>query len=251
LKKEIDVVFREEHVVQSFAIDMRGRIFPHFLFTYMMNSAWNAVKHSSYHYRVLRDKGQFWALSKFAMDIDSFPGWNDRIVVETWGTGIDRYLAFREFCIFSAGGDKMAVGNSSWLVLDRERYRPQRLEPLVNEFNFKSDRGLVSHKLEKIQPLKKAQPLLAVPVKYSDIDVNQHVTAARYLQWILDSYAPQFYQTRKLSAVEINFIAEAKMGDDIVVKTETDDVPQGKRTHNVTRQQDDKELCRARLRWTS
>ena len=251
MKKEVEAVYRDKQVVQSYAIDMKGRIFPYFLFTYMMNGAWNAVKHSSFDYKTLQMRGQFWALSKFFMEIDEFPGWDDTIEVETWGTCIDRFIAFREFCILSEKKEKLATGISSWLILDRETNRPQRLEPVEDEFNFIPDRGILSHKLEKIESLNNPKPLLAIPVKYSDIDVNQHVTAARYLQWMLDGYAPEFHQTRKLRSLEINFLAEAKMADEIIVMTETAAQPLDSSLHSIVRQQDNKELCRALLFWAT
>ena len=81
---------------------------------------------------------------------------------------------------------------------------------------------------------------------YSDIDVNQHVTATKYLQWVTDSHDTAFLQAMQPVSLEISFLAEAVIGDQVTVYREERD---GHELSSVKRAADAKELCRARLAW--
>ena len=49
-------VWKEQRLVESFETDMKGRLKPHMLFAYLLNSAWKHAKESPFSYRVLSDQ---------------------------------------------------------------------------------------------------------------------------------------------------------------------------------------------------
>jgi len=244
--KRVEPVWKEKHVVHSYEVDVRGRAKPHVLFRYMLNSAWNHALSSEFSYEKLSNRGHFWALARFLMICNQFPQWNDQVVVETWGKDTDRFYALRDFIIHSTEGEKLVVATSSWLILNTETYRPQKLDRLREYFPFQFGRHELDVKLDKIHALVREQERSRYVVHFTDIDVNKHVNASKYMQWMLDGYSVEILEKKALKSFDLNFIAEAKIDDEIIVSVES------AKKHDlcsVRRVTDSKELCRARLEW--
>jgi acyl-ACP thioesterase len=244
--KQVQSVCEESHVIHSYEVDVHGRALPHVLFSYMLNSAWNHVFETEFNYENLAERGQFWALARFFLLFFRRPQWNEEIVVATWGKDIDRLYALRDFSIHSHHGEKLASATSSWLILDAATYRPQKLTRLREHFPFQWGMHELDMKLGKVSPLENEEEASRFTVHFSDIDVNRHVNAARYMQWMLDSCPFSVQERRDLKSCELNFIAEAKPGDEITVL-----VGSGSNADrcSVRRVSDNRELCRSELVW--
>jgi acyl-ACP thioesterase len=242
----VPLVWKEQRVVESYEIDMFGLLRPHVFFGFLLNSAWGHTRGTMYDYRALSDRNQIWVLAKLQMEIRRPPRWGEQISIETWSKGTDRFYALRDFIIWSPEGDKMASATTAWMVLDKDSYRPQKLERMKDDFPSEPGRIEMETSLKKVQELEGGTDRARFEVHFSDIDVNNHVTATKYLQWILDSYPLEQHMKKRLKTLEISFVAEAVMGDQVTVQMES--LPD----HDllaVRRGTDAKDLCRAAIGW--
>ncbi len=89
------------------------------------------------------------------------------------------------------------------------------------------------------------------PVRYSDIDLYRHVNNARYIQWIMDGYSLEMHTDFEPGVFEINFVSEAKMGDEVVIQTESLESSSSEPSflHCIRRKEDGREICLARVVW--
>jgi len=114
------------------------------------------------------------------------------------------------------------------------------------DFPWQIDKSELETGLKRIPESTGAQERKHYAVQYSDLDANDHVNAARYLQWIMDSYPRDVQEQRQLSAVEMSFLAEATVDDEIAVLFKEED---GRDVAAVRRLKDNKDVCRAVVRW--
>jgi acyl-ACP thioesterase len=84
-------------------------------------------------------------------------------------------------------------------------------------------------------------------VRYSDVDINQHVNSARYIGWLLDSYPREFYQNHALRSLEVNYLAETRWPDSVSIRSQT--LSNDKIAHSIVKSSG-QEVCRAELEWT-
>jgi len=194
--------------------------------------------------RVVRNL--MWVLSKLQLRVEKLPRWGERIAIETWGKRIERFYALRDFVVSTPDGERLASATSAWMILDRDTYRPQRLETLMKDFPWRPDSSVVETSLRKVDEPGSDVSSCGYRVCFSDIDVNAHVTAARYLQWMLDSYPVTALTGKELKAAEISFLAEAVLGDEVIASLES---RPGHDLCRMRRAGDDQELCRARIEW--
>ena len=98
----------------------------------------------------------------------------------------------------------------------------------------------------KVQEPATGEGNASFQASFTDIDVNKHVAASRYLQCVLDSYPSDTLLEREPGSIEISFLAEAALGDHVTVGIESRD---GHDLCGVRRTGDGKELCRVKTGW--
>jgi medium-chain acyl-[acyl-carrier-protein] hydrolase len=242
----VPAVWEEQRIVESFEVDMRGRLKPPVLFAWLLNSAWNHARELDFGFQAFSARGLLWVLSKLQLSFGTMPSWDERVMIETWGKGIEKLYALRDFAVRSPGGEKICTGTSAWLILHAGTHRPQKPDVLMKDFSWSPERSELDTSLTKLPELSHAAHVGEFLVTYSDIDVNSHVTSARYLQWMLDSFPPEVLTGQELATVEISFLSEAVLGDHVTVSRE-----EGGDANlcSIRRTGDGKELCRARIGW--
>ena len=243
-------VWKDKYLVRSYEVDVNGRVRFPVIFNYLLNSTWNHAEGTEFSYTNMLTRGEVWALSRFMFRINRYPKWNDEIIVETWGKGSDRFFALRDYIIHSEKDGKLAAATSYWLILNKNTYRPQKLDFLLEQFPFQFGRHELEIELEKLHRPTSPEMGSADTVRFGDLDVNKHVGAARYTQWLMDGFPIDLVEKKDITSFEINFISEAKVGD--AISTLIENVEQSPLTFlaSVARKIDNKELCTARVVFT-
>ena len=54
-------------------------------------------------------------------------------------------------------------------------------------------------------------------VKYSDIDMNNHVNSMKYIQWVIDTLPIEKIK-KGIKKIDINYIKEALYGDELLIQ---------------------------------
>lgn len=208
-------IFTSTYLLHSYEVGMNAKALPQSLFNFLLNSAWLHANTSSYSYEKLKEKNQFWVLSRFKAFFNDLPEWGEEITLDTWGKGTDRLFALRDYAAYRQNGDKFIAATSAWLVVDKESKRPQRLNELERSFNARTDIFGIDEKLDKIPQVDYNPVGESYKIHYSDIDVNKHLTSAKYLQLMFDSFDPEIILSKQLKSLELNFLSEAHLNETI------------------------------------
>ncbi len=231
---------------RSFYINRYGKLSTSFLFYQMQDLAWEHAQILGLGYEHLKKEEQFWVLSRLWLKITRRPVWGEPFTLETWSRGTDGFFAYRDYTFTDRRGHIIIQATSSWLVLD---VRTKRIVRLKDFKNFPAyGESIFGENARRIRsPKSNADPDFT-PVRFNEIDINQHFTTGRYLERIIDSYDFVFHDTHELTELEINLSREGLPGDLLSVKKEYVDT----NSHfcSVVRHTDAAELARARLEWT-
>ncbi len=227
--------------VNSYHSDKNGKLSLSSLFHFLQECAWDNARLNDFGYEFLKSENAFWVLSRMLVQIDEYPKWKDEIEIKTWPKGSDGFFALRDFEIYK-NGNVIGRATSSWLILDMNTHRPQKLD----RFNFIHENFLqenaIDIKLGKINTGSELKCLEKRKVYYSDLDVNQHVNNATYVRWVLDSHFSD-ENGDFISEVEINFISELMLNDQFqVFKSENN-----QDLMYYLKNLEDKEICKIRL----
>ncbi len=161
----------------------------------------------------LAEKGQAWILSRISVVVERRPKFREQITVRTWPRGCEKLFARRDYDILDADGSILARGRSGWLVLDIEKRRPLRPQPVVEP--LPKNEGLDA--LDETANPATREGLLPAGTRipcYSDIDYNGHVNNARYVQWIQDITDADRLIRADGMRLDLSYLSETKLGEE-------------------------------------
>ncbi len=185
-----------------------------------------------------------WVLSRLRVRMQTYPKWRDEVRIVTWPCGVERLFALRDFEMFDAGGRKLGVATSAWLLLNIEKRRPARMLETVKDFAVTDrPRALDGELGERLSAPLSAGTERSFRVRSSDLDVNRHVNNVNYIEWAVET-VPAGAGT--LADLQVEFLAESVGGDDVVSRCAgAGPVFQ----HELTRASDGRTLALARTEW--
>ncbi len=195
----------------------------------------------------LMARGLTWVLVRQRIENPVPIALGDTIEIETWPSGIDRLAAVREFAV-RRGGEEVARATTHWFVLDVATRKPVRpAEVLDPRFPREKRPTAVPLSTGKLPDLRAWDSQKRFHVRYSDIDVNLHVTNTSYVAWAAEAVPRDVWQSSRLASVEVQFIAETHHGAAILSRLAA--AGEGAFSHAIVREEDGKELARLATRW--
>ena len=242
--------WEDEYSISFHEVDTKNEVFLPTLWNFMQETAWHHADHLKLGYSDLTDQGYFWVLSRLSIQMKAYPRWGDKIKVKTWLAGTSRLFALRHFSIGDSKSKIVGTAKSAWLVLDMKNHKPQKIGPVFKHIQHLLDPLPLAEEPEKIPGPVHSETRRSYRVCYSDIDMHHHVNNRKYIEWVLDSYPFEMNQTHQIYTFEINFLGESSWGDTVSIQTETLKESPPAFLHNMMREGDGRELCRARTEWT-
>jgi acyl-ACP thioesterase len=76
-------------------------------------------------------------------------------------------------------------------------------------------------KPSRVKMTDQAELMRVVPVAYSDIDMNGHVNSIKYIEHALDLWDMAWYQQHRLRRLDIAYVSESHLGDELCLYVET------------------------------
>lgn len=191
----------------------------------LQESAGRQLEEVGLEYSVLRKTyGMVFLLVSAAVHIRRLPVYGETVEAETWLSGIKGARFVRGLRLHVGGQICVEVG-SHWVLVDPDSHRilrPSRFQSLMPAKPGaplpvaveKQHPGLLfgEHALKDsvLQEEKRK-------VRYSDLDSNEHVNNAVYLDMLCDCF-PGGFAGYAFSSIQIDFLREAKHNESIVIR---------------------------------
>lgn len=204
--------------VGSFQVHPDGNISLASLADFLQEIAWRHADSADFG-RNLMESNQMWVLSRLDIRVEKSPTWGEKIQAFTAGRGADKLFAFREFLVLNLNGDVLVKAMSSWLLLHTETKRPLRPEVVLPAHLFDPTQK-PDWQPEKIRIHGEEIYRETLKVRYSDLDLNNHVNNTSYILWVENILRENNFPTNE---VLINYQAECLLGDEVnLILWETD-----------------------------
>jgi acyl-ACP thioesterase len=199
--------------VGSYQVQPDGKISLTSLADLFQEIAWRHADSADFG-RNLVDNHLMWALARLDIKVENFPKWGQSIQLFTGGRGADKLFAFREFLVMDQHQLILARGMSSWLLLNSETKRIQKPESILPPALFDPNSK------PKWQPSKIliAGEMIAseeIKVRFSDLDLYNHVNNTSYIRWVENLLFDQEIRPKKIA---LNYLSECIEGDSVLLK---------------------------------
>jgi len=139
------------------------------------------------------------------------------INIETWHKGDDRLFGLRDFHAYTDTGETLILATSSWIIIDTESRRVQRIRNILGEEYKGAERDAIKESAQKLSSPEGMELAGEKTVTLSDIDINQHTNNAKYVEWAVDFIDPDIINGRPIREFTINFNHESLLHQKISI----------------------------------
>ncbi|MBQ8451760.1 MAG: hypothetical protein IJ538_03180 [Clostridia bacterium] len=204
--------YRAEVVLYNGYFDCNDKLKPSAIFMLFQDIASIHGEEMGVGFEAMVKSGYYWVVTRVKYDVLIQPQVYEKVIIETWPHAPGRVDFDRDFLITNTSGEVLIKGTSKWCIISTET---RKLVPISNinyltEFDSKinyEERFLRTPSVENF-----GTPVFTHKVTYNEIDHNKHLNNTHYADYVFNAVCG------KLSShVEISFIAECKLGDEIEV----------------------------------
>ena len=154
-----------------------------------------------------------WVINYWQISLARRPAMGEQVVIGTIPYEFKAIMGMRNFWMDTAEGERLAVANSVWTLLDMEEMKLMRIPEEI------SGKYELSPKLEmEYSPRKIAVPktggetLEEITVRLHHLDTNQHMNNAQYVHFAA-MYLPADAEVTEL---RVEYKRQAMLGDHII-----------------------------------
>ncbi|MGM0530101.1 MAG: acyl-[acyl-carrier-protein] thioesterase [Bacteroidota bacterium] len=196
--------------VTSAETDMFSRIQLGAYVNLLIQAAIHSADDMGYGFKDLAEKQLFWVLSRLTTEIYRPLEWHEEVEVETWAKGLNRLFYLRDYVVRDGKQNIVGRGTSGWLAVDLETKRPKKIEGVEADlFEYLKDKHAMNELPESLGSVQDGEHF-KVQSSYFDIDLNQHVTSTRYIDWMMDTFPPEFHRDHYPQRLSVNYLKETK-----------------------------------------
>lgn len=210
MKKEeqFDPTLYKKFEITTADVNMNSQITMGRLANLLIQSAISSADALGFGLADIQDQKLAWVLSRLNFEIYKPLMWYDIAEVETWPKNVERIFYLRDFVVRNQNKEIVAKATSAWLVIDLKSRRPKTLdENQTEDFTRLKNKHAIESPPEKLSPNCSGDELIK-QATYFDIDLNQHVTATRYIDWMMDAFSIEFLQKHYPKLLTINYMKE-------------------------------------------
>ena len=199
----------------------------------------------------LKAEGIGWVLNRWFVNIDEYPVWNEKVIIETWPSKFERFYATREFSISNSRGKAIGRARALWVFLNIEKKRPMRIPAEFGEAYSVDSLSTVEGSFREIESVSDLEFKKEFQVRRSDIDTNDHVNNTKYVEWILEAIPQDVYENFTLSTLEVLYKKEIGYGFNICSLCKSIKLDNSSREygHSIYSKDNVTELTLARTLW--
>lgn len=136
----------------------------------------------------LKEKQCAWLLSAWQVEIERYPVFGEEIEISTWPYENKGILAHRNFEMKDTKGNVLMRANSIWFYFDFQTGMPRKIIPEYVDCYGVEEKLPMNYKGRKVKLPKdvEGKRLDSFLVKKSDLDTNNHVNNAKYIEMALE-----------------------------------------------------------------
>lgn len=241
--------WQEVYPVRSYDVDARGRLSVIAICNFLQDAAGCHAHALGVSIDQLRPLHLTWVLIRMRLELTHDLAWQDRMTLQTWPSHQERLISQRDFLLSDGEGREVGCCITSWVLMDLQRWRPQRLAALPKPLPMPDRPRALATSPAKLDAPEGVTHEQAFRVGHRDLDRNGHVNNVRYVEWALETVPIQVLNTCRLDTLDINFTGEAFHDEEVTAASQPLDEHKPVFQHVIRRRGNGDDLARAKTVW--
>jgi acyl-ACP thioesterase len=162
--------------------------------------------------KYLKDNNLAWVLASWQIEVLRYPKLCEEVTIGTIPYQIKGFMGLRNFFMDTAEGERLAVANSEWTLIDTERGIPRRITPEIQDAYTVEERLPMNYCNRKIAIPENAEviPSEEIQVRRHHLDTNNHVNNGQYVRMAIDALPDSGI---KVSSMRAEYKKQSRLGD--------------------------------------
>ncbi len=156
--------------------------------------------------------GLAWIILDWKLKVFSRPGWNSKVHVKTWPSGLELAFCCRDFEMIDETGNLVAVATSKWILFDLNSQKIARIDDNVRTSFQIEDKHVFEEDISRLREPIAYESSFDYTILRRDIDSNMHVNNLNYLLLSLEVLPEDIYKKDDFSQVEIMYKKQCFLG---------------------------------------
>lgn len=205
---------KERFTIRASEVDQRGQVTLTAISQLFQEVAGNHALKLNFDISQLHEQNLTWVLHRMDIQMQRFPKWRQTITIETWPAAGDALRAYRDYRIMDEDGNEMGCCLSYWMMINLKSRRPTRMPQEVLELRLADREHVLPVKNDRLKPFEPEGKGVEILVRTSDLDMNEHVNNARYVEWVMEALSVESQQ--EIRHLDIMFLQETGAGTRIM-----------------------------------
>ena len=235
--------------VESYVCDFTQKATFTVISRFMLDAASIHAQQRGFGYEHISKDNKAWVLSRFSIQMEEYPAQNQDLTVETWIETVSRLFTQRCFCFINPSGKIIGYARTVWAAIDMQTRRPIDIpawRPDMSDY-IETEKQCPIEKMDKIPTVTGMEPYMGYTVRYSDIDINQHMNSVKYIEHAINVFDLNLFSEKLIHKFEIVFLAEGMFGDKL--KLYMQNVSENE--YLIDTKKGEESICRSRIVWKS
>lgn len=208
----------QEYTVRAYDVDTKSKWRPSAILTRMQEIAEDhAILVNAGRNELVEERGLAWMLTRLHLEMKRYPDLMDEIKVVTWPGKPTRLFFIRHTMFLDAQGQELGRATSLWVLFNIRERSLCRTGDIGENYPYDLSHGIALPDPTKIKLPKDMARVGLRTVSYSEVDMNGHLNNAKYADWICELFDLETLKKHSVKNFKINFVAEAYMGQDVVL----------------------------------
>ncbi len=160
----------------------------------------------------LRQKNIAWVLNSWQIEIKRYPRLCEYVTIGTIPHELKGYFGVRNFFMDTAEGERLAVANSVWTLIDFKKGLPSIVTQEIADAYPVEPKLEMNYADRKIKIPEDGEVFkgAAIEVKPHHLDTNNHVNNGQYIRMAIDSLPDKDV---RISSMRAEYRKQARLGD--------------------------------------
>ncbi|SEK80935.1 Acyl-ACP thioesterase [Butyrivibrio sp. ob235] len=173
-------------------------------------------------------KGTAWVLNSWQVVVNRLPGLGERVVTGTVPYELNGFFGLRNFYMDTEDGERLAVANSVWTLINMEKGTPVRIDDDIIATYPLDEKLPMDYASRKIRPVEGAE-IFKAPSKIigmHHLDSNLHVNNGQYIRIALQAFdyvaekndldkLRKLAKSREKIQIRAEYRQQAHLGDEV------------------------------------
>lgn len=168
-----------------------------------------------------------WVLHQFDIQIQRLPRFSEVVTLRTQPVSTYKFMGFRKYWVLDSNNKPLITADTSWLFINPKTRRPMRVNEDMKQAYGHAGAEEFKPDMADVPCLERVDLSKSFPVRFSDIDVNNHVNNTHYVEWALEALPPEVRDQGILRNIRIAFKKETAYGEMILSEAQQQQTTDG------------------------